>query len=69
MKSKSNPFLRHSLALAAFPALLSIGIARADTYDWTGATDSNFSIGSNWVGGAWNQWSDYRIGAPPPTRY
>ena len=65
MKSKSNPFLRHSLALAAFPALLSIGIARADTYDWTGATDSNFSIGSSWVGGAWNQWSDYRIGAPP----
>ena len=62
MKVKSNPFLRYSLALAVSSTFLS---ATAATYDWTGATDSNFTTGSNWVGGVWTQWSDYNIGGTP----
>jgi autotransporter-associated beta strand protein len=62
MKVKSNPFLRYSLALAASSAVL---FANAATYDWTGATDSNFTTGSNWAGGVWTQWSDYNIGGTP----
>ena len=65
MKSKSNPFLRHSLALAASSVFLSMGSALAATYDWDGDTNSNFTDGANWVGGSWAQWSDYRFGAPP----
>jgi autotransporter-associated beta strand protein len=62
MKVKSNPFLCYSLALAASSAFL---FANAATYDWTGATDSNFTTGSNWAGGVWTQWSDYNIGGTP----
>ena len=65
MKSKSNPLLRRSLVLAASSAFLTMGSALAATYDWTGATDSNFSEVGNWVGGTWTQWDDYRFGGTP----
>ncbi|MEY4244100.1 MAG: toxins and related Ca2+-binding domain, partial [Verrucomicrobiota bacterium] len=65
MKSKPNPFLRFSLALAASSVFLSMGAAHAATYDWTGAANNNFTDGGNWVGGIWSQWDDYRfVGTP-----
>ena len=65
MKSKPNPFLRPSLAFAASSVFLSMGSAHAATYDWTGATNSSFTTGSNWSQNSWDQWSDYRIGGTP----
>jgi autotransporter-associated beta strand protein len=65
MKLKQNPFLRHSLALAAGTAFLAMGSAHAATYDWTGATNSNFTEASNWSQNAWTQWDDYRFGGTP----
>ncbi|MEY4242936.1 MAG: hypothetical protein RLZZ245_521, partial [Verrucomicrobiota bacterium] len=42
-----------------------MGGARAATYDWTGATDSNFTEGGNWSQNSWTQWDDYRFGGNP----
>jgi autotransporter-associated beta strand protein len=65
MKSKPNPFLRYPLALAASSTFLSMCSAQAATYDWTGATDSNFTEAGNWTQNSWTQWHDYRIGGTP----
>lgn len=53
------------ITLAATSAVLLFPSARAATYDWTGATDGNFTTGGNWVGGSWTQWDDYRFGGTP----
>ena len=62
MKSKANPFLRDTLALTA---LLTLGAttAHATTYDWQGTNSTTFNDGASWVGGSWNQWSDYTFGS------
>jgi len=65
MKSKPNPFLRYPLALAASSTFLSMSSAQAATYDWTGATDSNFTEAGNWTQNSWDQWNDYRMGGTP----
>lgn len=65
MKSKSNQFLRCSLVLAASSAFLSMGSTLAATYDWTGATNSNFTEAGNWTQNAWTQWDDYSFGGTP----
>jgi autotransporter-associated beta strand protein len=70
MKSNPNPFVRRSLVLAASSAFLTMGSALAATYDWTGATDSNFTEAGNWylsdtTTNAWTQWDDYRFGGTP----
>jgi autotransporter-associated beta strand protein len=65
MKSKINPFLGHSLVLAASSTFLATGPALAATYDWTGATDSNFTEAGNWTQNSWDEWNDYRIGGTP----
>jgi autotransporter-associated beta strand protein len=65
MKSKPNPFLRYPLALAASSTFLSMSSAQAATYDWTGATDSNFTEAGNWTQNSWTQWHDYRMGGTP----
>ncbi len=67
MKSKPNPFLSHSLALAASSAFLYMGSDRAAAYDWEGDTNSNFTEGGNWAGGSWAQWSDYTFGSAATT--
>ena len=63
MKSKTNPFLRHSLPLAAGAAFLAMGSAHAATYDWTGSTDSLWKTDGNWVGGAYVEWGEYQFGS------
>jgi autotransporter-associated beta strand protein len=35
----------------------------AATYSWTGATNTDFTNGGNWVEGSWEQWSDYNFGS------
>ena len=54
MKSKTNPFRSTAISGAAVVfacfSMLNSSV-KASTYDWTGATDSNYSTGSNWVGG------------------
>ncbi len=65
MKPKSNPFLR--FALVAATAALAMGSAHAATYTWSGATDSLFTTGSNWVGDTWAQWNDYEFAGNPTT--
>ena len=64
MKLKQNPFICHHLALAAGAAFLAMGSANAATYDWTGASNNNFTDAANW-GGTWTQWDNYRFGGTP----
>ena len=58
MKLRINPFLRHTLVLTA---LLALGAttAHAATYNWQGTNSTIFNDGASWVGGSWDQWSDY----------
>ena len=63
MKSKINPFLRRSLALAASSVFLSMGSAHAATYNWDGDTSNDFTTPSNWVENGWTQWDNYIFGS------
>jgi autotransporter-associated beta strand protein len=65
MKPKSSQFLRCSLALTGGFTVFTMGSAHAATYDWTGATDSNFTEAGNWTQNSWDEWNDYRIGGTP----
>ena len=62
MKPKINPFLRYSLAALLTLFAPTANASNSGNYDWDGDTNSNFTEGGNWVGGSWDQWSDYTFG-------
>lgn len=58
---KANTCGFRQVALSA-TVLITLATAHADLI-WQGDTNSDFSEGANWVGGTWDQWSDYTFGA------
>jgi len=62
MKSK----LIHRI-LSGSVGFVCIDAAQAQTYNWTGAVNSDYTNGANWVEGSWSEWKNYVFGSSATT--
>lgn len=60
-----SPISSRILGITA--ACFCIESAPGQTYNWTGAVNSDYTNGANWVEGSWSEWKNYVFGSSATT--